>query len=136
VILNGQQVIWNVGALAINAGAQLTLTVRGNSTGSIVSSAIVNASTPDPNPDDDSASVTVIVGVPSPPQLSANVTGFGGTFNLSVIGTPGQNYTVQASTNLVTGPWIPVYTNSGSFIFTDSNATNYPYRFYRALIGP
>jgi hypothetical protein len=36
----------------------------------------------------------------------------------------------------VTGPWISVFTNSGSFIFTDSNATNYPYRFYRALIGP
>jgi hypothetical protein len=135
VILNGQQVIWNVGALAANAGAQLTLTVRGNSTASIVSSAIVNAGTPDPNPDDDSASVTVIVGVPSPPQLSANVTGSGGTFSLSVIGTPGQNYTVQASTNLVTGPWIPVYTNSASFIFTDST-TNYRYRFYRALIGP
>jgi hypothetical protein len=133
---NGQQLIWNVGSLGTNSGAQLTLVVHGNSTGSIVSSAIVNAGTPDPNPDDDSASATVNVVVPSAPQLSANFTGSNGAFKMTVTGTPGQNYTIQASTNLVTGPWISVFTNSGSFIFTDSNATNYPYRFYRALIGP
>ena len=133
---SGSQVIWNVGALATNAGAQLTLTARANSAGGIVNSAIVNAGTPDPNPDDDLASVTVTVGVPSPPQLSANFVSAGGTFKLSVSGTAGQNYTVQASTNLVTGPWVSIYTNSGSFIFTDSTATNYPYRFYRALVGP
>jgi uncharacterized repeat protein (TIGR01451 family) len=133
---NGQQLIWNVGSLGTNSGAQLTLVVHGNSTGSIVSSAIVNAGTPDPNPDDDSASSTVNVVVPSAPQLSANFTGSNGAFKMTVTGTPGQNYTIQASTNLVTGPWISVFTNSGSFIFTDSNATNYPYRFYRALIGP
>jgi uncharacterized repeat protein (TIGR01451 family) len=133
---NGQQLIWNVGSLGTNSGAQLTLIVHGNSTGSIVSSAIVNAGTPDPNSDDDSASATVNVVVPSAPQLSANFTGSNGAFKMTVTGTPGQNYTIQASTNLVTGPWVNVFTNSGSFIFTDSNATNYPYRFYRALIGP
>jgi uncharacterized repeat protein (TIGR01451 family) len=131
---NGSQLIWNVGLLSTNAGAQLRLTVQAGTTGSIVSSAIVSASTSDPNPDDDSASVTVNVGLSTPPQLSAAYTGSGGTFKLSVTGTAGQNYTVQASTNLVN--WVPIYTNSGSFIFTDSNTASYPYRFYRALVGP
>jgi hypothetical protein len=37
-------------------------------------------------------------------------------------------------TNLVN--WIPIYTNVGSFIFTDPKATNYPDRFYRDLTLP
>ncbi|PYX29583.1 MAG: hypothetical protein DMG80_14255, partial [Acidobacteria bacterium] len=46
---------------------------------------------------------------------------------------PGQNYVVEASTNLT--DWVPVSTNVaeiGSVLFTDVVGTNYPHRFYRA----
>jgi hypothetical protein len=133
-------VTWDIGLLATNAGAQLTLTVKPNSAGPCVNSAIINAVTPDPNPDDDSASVTVAVGAVTPPQLSGLVlNNTNGTFQLTVTnGQSGQEYIVQASTNLIN--WVPVYTNPPPFVspftFTDSNVLNYPDRFYRVVTGP
>ncbi len=42
---------------------------------------------------------------------------------------------IQASTNLST--WTPVLTNSvGIYDFADPNSAFYPYRFYRAVLGP
>ncbi|MEI9961560.1 MAG: protease pro-enzyme activation domain-containing protein, partial [Limisphaerales bacterium] len=46
---SGFDLTWNVGALAINTGAQLTLTVQANSVGTIYNFASVSAVTPDPN---------------------------------------------------------------------------------------
>ena len=130
---------WNVGSLATNAGARLTLSVLPATTGSFVNSATVSSqSTPDPNPDDNSASATVVVGSSAPPQLSATVVNNNGTFQFTVTGQSGQKYIVQASTDLVN--WVPVYTNQPPFVspfsFTDSNASNYPDRFYRVIPGP
>lgn len=132
VTRSGSQLIWNVGTLT-NAGARLTLTVQMNSNGTLLNSAIASADTPDPNLDDNTATVIVNVGIPAPAALSgASVTN--GVFNLGVTGTPGINYTVQASTNLVN--WLSIYTNSSPFIFTDPYASNYPTRFYRTVSGP
>ena len=133
-------VTWDIGLLTNSAGAQLTLTVKPNSAGPCVNSAIINAVTPDPNPDDDSASVTVAVGAVTPPQLSGLVlNNTNGSFQLTVTnGQSGQEYIVQASTNLIN--WVPVYTNPPPFVspftFTDSNVLNYPDRFYRVVTGP
>jgi uncharacterized repeat protein (TIGR01451 family) len=131
-------VTWDIGALATNAGAQLTLTVKPNATGPCVNSAIVNAVTLDPNPDDDAASATVTVVGVAPPQLTNTVVNFNGTFQLTVNGQSGQEYIVQASTNLIN--WVSVYTNPPPFVspftFTDSNTTTYPDRFYRVVTGP
>ncbi|PYJ80629.1 MAG: hypothetical protein DME22_23770, partial [Verrucomicrobia bacterium] len=52
-------------------------------------------------------------------------------FQFSLTGVPGYTYIVQASTNLTS--WISVKTNTSPFTFTDTQATNYPYRFYRAI---
>jgi len=41
---------------------------------------------------------------------------------------------IQASTDLVN--WVNIYTNTPPFTFTDSMTTNFPCRFYRALLGP
>jgi uncharacterized repeat protein (TIGR01451 family) len=129
---------WNVGSLATNAGAQLILTVLPGTSGSYVNSALVSASTPDPNPDDIAASVTVIVIAGAPPRLTNTVVNLNGTFQLTVNGQSGQEYIVQASTNLIN--WLPVYTNPPPFVspftFTDSNRTAYPDRFYRVVTGP
>lgn len=130
---SGSQVIWNVGALPTNAGAQLTLTVQVASEGAWLNSALASAETPDPNTGDNSAVVTVNAVVPAPATLSgASVSN--GVFHLTVTGTPGINYTIQASTNLVN--WISIYTNSSPFIFNDPYASNYPTRFYRTVSGP
>jgi len=131
---SGSTVIWNVGTLATNAGAQLTLTVQTSIAGTIVNSAKASSDTPDLNPDDKVASVTVNVGSPTPPQISGTFVSTNGTFQFSLTGTPGQTNIIQASTNLVN--WIPIYTNVNPFLFTDPYASNYPVRFYRALLVP
>jgi hypothetical protein len=55
------------------------------------------------------------------------------TFKLSITSQPGQTNVIQWSTNLVN--WFPIYTNIGSFTFTNS-VPGIPYRFYRGRIGP
>ncbi|MGA2801178.1 MAG: hypothetical protein ABSE97_02225 [Verrucomicrobiota bacterium] len=55
-----------------------------------------------------------------------------GMAQVTVSGLGGQTYIIEASTNLVN--WVPIYTNGGSFMFTDPNATNFNQRFYRAVI--
>ena len=60
-----------------------------------------------------------------------------GTFVLQLAGTPGRSYALQASTNLLNWIWlstnVPVAT---PFTITDPSATNYTYRFYRAVELP
>jgi hypothetical protein len=55
-------------------------------------------------------------------------------FQFNVIGVPGYNYVVQASTNMT--DWCSVQTNVCPFVFQDTNSTNYPARFYRAIYQP
>ena len=58
-----------------------------------------------------------------------------GQFRFRVTGTSGESYVLQDSTNL--GAWTPVLTNSATlYDFTDSAATNYDLRFYRAVLAP
>jgi len=70
--------------------------------------------------------------------LSGRFVSTNGTFQLTVNGQPGQEYIVQASTNLFN--WVPVYTNPPPFVspftFIDSSVSNYPDRFYRVVPGP
>ena len=59
-----------------------------------------------------------------------------GGFQILLSGTPAQNYILQASTDLIY--WQPIVTNLPSFSpfsLTDTNATNFPERFYRAVQG-
>jgi len=135
---NGNLLVWNVGFLATNTGASLTVTVTPNSYGPYENFAIVNASTPDPNPDDASASSIVTVISAAPPVLSASAGITSGTFKFTVNGQVGQEYIVQSSTNLVN--WMPIYTNPSPFVspftFTNSNTSIYPDQFYRVVTGP
>ena len=60
-------------------------------------------------------------------QRSAN-----GQFRLSVNGNLGQNYTLLASTDLVTWTTVTVFTCTNSpTVVVDSASTNYPRRFYK-----
>jgi uncharacterized repeat protein (TIGR01451 family) len=128
---SGALLTWDIGTLAPNAGARLTLTLQPISTGTITNSAIAAAITSDPNPDDDSAFVVVNVEIPSPPEISGSFVSSNGTFRLSITGSATPTV-IQASTNLF--DWLPIYTNTPPFVFTDPDAALYPYRFYRAVV--
>lgn len=52
-----------------------------------------------------------------------------GQYSFNISGVSGNQYVVQASTNMV--DWVSVQTNTVPFIFTDTNAGQYSQRFYR-----
>jgi len=132
---NGSKVTWNIGNLASGAGAQLDLTMHSGTVGTIINSAVVRANTSDANSDDDSASVAAnVVSSLTPPVVSGISVTNNGTFSLTISGPIGSSVIIQASTNLVN--WVNILTNTAPFTFTDSATTNYPDRFFRALLGP
>jgi hypothetical protein len=59
-----------------------------------------------------------------------------GSFQLSLIGPPSRTYVIESTTNLTTQTWVPLSTNQtslgGLLQFYDTDATNHPYRFFRA----
>jgi len=56
-------------------------------------------------------------------------------FRFTITSGANQTNVIQASTNFVN--WIPIFTNVGSFTFTNAIDPNHPFRFYRDLIlGP
>ena len=60
-----------------------------------------------------------------------------GPSQLSITGVPGQNFTLQASSDLFT--WDNILTDtftSDSYNFTDDDSGNFPLRFYRAVAAP
>jgi M6 family metalloprotease-like protein len=68
-----------------------------------------------------------------PPTLMSPTYLAGGSFRFEVIGSPGATYIVQGSTDLQT--WIPLFTNTTPFKFTDPLAAQFPSRVYRAHSG-
>ena len=77
-------------------------------------------------------------------NLPPVVTGVGmlanGGFSLSVTGAPGETCVLLGASNLVPPMvWLPLVTNTadtnGVFIFSDSQATNFPQRFYQ-IVSP
>jgi hypothetical protein len=78
------------------------------------------------------ASVTIfipaIAGTLGSPAYTAN-----NQFQFTVTGSAGSNYVVQVATNLAAPTvWVSLLTNTSPFTFVDSNAQNFPQRFYRA----
>jgi hypothetical protein len=53
---------------------------------------------------------------------------------LQVNGQTGASYILQASTDLRN--WAPIITNAAPFGFTDSSASSFPKRYFRALWLP
>lgn len=135
LVRSGQQLNWNIGTLATNGSLQLVFTVRANTLGSFVNYATATASTADANPDDNFASVVTTVAVPASPQISGPFAYTNGAFQLTISGplNPAYPTIIQASTNLVN--WVDLYTNTPPFTYTDPAATNYPLRFYRAVVS-
>ena len=57
----------------------------------------------------------------------------GGEFTMSGPGVPGYNFVFQASTDFV--HWVNLQTNTSPVSFVDSNAAQFPNRYYRAVIA-
>jgi hypothetical protein len=58
-----------------------------------------------------------------------------GQFRMKLYGIGGLTNIIQATTNFYS--WVPVLTNTaGIYDFTDSSASSYPHRFYRATLVP
>jgi hypothetical protein len=59
----------------------------------------------------------------------------GGQVQFQVMGNNGQEYRIDATTNLLPNDWRPVYTNYGSFPFSTAVSTNRA-QFFRAVAVP
>ena len=68
---------------------------------------------------------------PTSPATLTQAVYANGQYAFYVSGTPGSQYVVQASTNLV--DWVSVETNTAPFTFVDVNAAQYTHQFYRAV---
>jgi hypothetical protein len=72
-----------------------------------------------------------------PTNSSASVVVSNGVFQMTVSGAAGPDYIIQGSTNLT--DWQSLFTNTPTtlpFTYTNLNASNYPARFFRVLLGP
>jgi hypothetical protein len=85
--------------------------------------------------------INLVLGPPPTNSISSVVANGNGTIRLSFLGAPNYTYQVEAATNL-SAPvvWMPIGTNAadggGQWQFIDTQATNYPLRFYRSLYQP
>ena len=77
-------------------------------------------------------SATGVLNLVPAPVLSAGQRMAGGAFQFQLSGGSGLNYSIWASTNLVNWTVIGTGTFGGAPVtFTDTDAGNYPIRFYR-----
>jgi hypothetical protein len=86
-------------------------------------------------------SSVAVLAVDVPPGISGVAVNPDGTFALTLLGSPGSNYVLQAATNLLLPVnWLPIATNTpgsnGVWQFTDLSATNFPRQFYRLMFAP
>ena len=71
---------------------------------------------------------------PPHPQLTRSIWLTNQQFQFRLIGTSGESYILQGSTNL--SVWAPLLTNSATlYDYTDTNTSQFPIRFYRAVLG-
>src|SRR5581483_8101610 len=72
---------------------------------------------------------------PPHPQLTRAAANTNASFRFRLVGTSGERYVLQGSTNFQS--WIPLQTNTATFYdYTDSLAPSFPARFYRAIVSP
>ena len=85
--------------------------------------------------------INALAPLPNATPLITDVAAGTGGVILSLRGAPRYTYILEATTNLIlSGSWQPVTTNTlgtnGVWQFTDTQATNFPQRFYRLELAP
>ena len=112
----------------------------GNTTNATVSGLVPGikyffaATTVDSTGNESGFSNEAIYAVPMAAAVLAPTASPAGQFSFTVSGDTGQQYVVQASTNLL--DWDSLQTNAAPFLFTDSDAAGFNQRFYRAFCLP
>ena len=79
---------------------------------------------------------TAIITNSTPAALGSAAFNDSQQFQFTVTGLAGAIYVVQFSTNLATGVWLPLLTNTAPFTFTDTNPAASAQQFYRAVSWP
>ena len=136
---NAGAVVCNLNNLAVGAGAVVTIVATPTVAGLATDAASVTASETDLNSANNFASTSVTVVSITPARLSGVIHKPNGQFQFTLTGQTNLNYVIQASTNLTTGNWVAISTNTavnGTFQFVDTNAPGLPQRFYRAVLAP
>jgi uncharacterized repeat protein (TIGR01451 family) len=130
---NSGVVTFNVGPLASGGSAGLTLRVTANTGSTVVNTASVTSAETDLTTANNSAQVSTTVRVAVVPTFSG-VTITNSQTQFTLTGDAGMSYKIFASTNLTT--WTVLATTNaapnGTIKFTDTAATNFSSRYYRA----
>jgi hypothetical protein len=121
---------WSVinGVITSGAGTNV-INYTAGALGEVTLGVVVNT----PNACSGSSSSTNVSICTQAPQLESPFLTTNGTFSIMVTGSSVSSI-LQASTNLVN--WANVCTGTPPCLFIDSQASNYPARLYRALLGP
>ena len=124
----------SLGSLSASSAAFVTLGVVPTLAGQIVNTVSTSTTSTDLYPPSTTATDTANVLGVSPAALSAQLLS-GATVQITLAGQPGETYSIQESTDLIT--WTTVFTSAaptGTITFTDSSTG--AARFYRAVLAP
>jgi len=114
--------------------AIITVTVSGGVSNSVVTRSFTVTVLPQPAAAVANANVSVnnaTVTAPPVPATLESVSLVNGHFTFTVNGVAGNQYVVQASSDLAN--WTTVQTNTAPFVFTEENASTTSKQFYRAF---
>jgi uncharacterized repeat protein (TIGR01451 family) len=104
---NAGVVTWPLLASLTNGGrTNYTLTVKAPALGTLTNTLRVGSTISDPNTTNNTATLNTLV-IVTAPVMVANTTG-----GIGIIGTPGTTYRIEYRTNLVSGAWLPLRTNT------------------------
>jgi uncharacterized repeat protein (TIGR01451 family) len=131
--VDGQQFVFDLGAIPAGSSAAATLTILPGAPGSVLNKASLSGGFTDFNSGNNSVETTTAVINVLAPTLSASYSG--GLLQLTGVGQPFTQYTIEASAGL--GSWSAISTNTagadGTFRYTDSDTAQFGARFYRAV---
>jgi hypothetical protein len=135
--LVGGGVTINAGSLASGAGLAATLRVTPSLAGTLTNIVVASSAQTDLDPVSNTAKVLTASLSPAPAHLSITAV-TNNQFQITVTAEPGQVYTVQGSTDLVS--WTPIFTGTtapnGTFKFNTTNAQTFNFRYFRSVRIP
>ena len=132
---NAGIVKWPLLASLTNGGTtNFTVTMKAPASGYLTNTFSLGSATTDTNAANNSANLVTLVIVVSPVMVADAANGIG------ISGTPGTTYRIEFRTNLVSGAWSPLRTNTISagtnYFLPPASPTNGAAGFYRALWLP
>lgn len=122
---------WQFNAASISGATSSSYTITGAQTTNAGNYAVVAT-----NSSGSVTSAVAVLTVLTSQATLSSATYSNSYFRLTVGQVSNLTYVIQGNTNLSTTNWIALATNVAPFTFTDSSASNYPSRFYRALYKP